>query len=84
MSDTAVAEKPGGPSGADLQGGGDEARSEAARLMGSSKSDRKRAAAQENGQLGGRPKGTGQSEETKRKIAEAARQRWAKRRGETE
>lgn len=58
--------------GATLQDGTEEARREAARLMGSARSERKTLTARENGKSGGRPKGVGQSDETKAKISEAA------------
>ena len=59
------------------------AMSEAARQMGSVRSAKKAAAVRENGKRGGRPVGTPQSQETREKIAQAARERWAKHRGET-
>ena len=57
----------------------EEARREAARLMGLAKSEEKAAAARENGKLGGRKVGTPQSEETKAKISAAALARAAER-----
>lgn len=56
-----------------------EARRQAARLLGLAKSEVKAQKARENGALGGRPKGKPQSEETKAKIAAAARARAAAR-----
>ena len=45
----------------------------AAKLLGQAKSEAKAKAARENGKLGGRPKGTVVSDETKRKISETKR-----------
>ena len=61
---------------------GADARAEAARLMGSVKSEAKAEKARENGKLGGRPKGTAQSPETRARIAEGVRSRAAERRAE--
>lgn len=58
-----------------LQGAADEARREAARLMGMARSAAKAAAARENGKAGGRKKGTPQSPETRAKIAAAMKAR---------
>lgn len=44
-----------------------EARSEAARLLGQAKTERKAAACQENGRKGGRPKKDREKEEAKAK-----------------
>lgn len=54
-----------------------DARSEAARLMGSVSTEAKAEAARANGRKGGRPAGTGQSPETRAKIAAAIRARAA-------
>jgi hypothetical protein len=65
---------------ADLRGSPDaETRSEAARLMGAVRSERKASAVRANGKLGGRPKGSTQTEAARQKISEAARRRWAER-----
>ena len=58
-----------------------EAVSQAARLMGQRKSDHKAMTSAANGKLGGRPKGTPQSEETKAKIS-ASRRKQAQGEGE--
>jgi hypothetical protein len=57
-----------------------DARSEAARLMGRVRSERKTIAARENGRKGGRPEGYKLSEETKQKIGAANRARWEQKR----
>ena len=56
-----------------------KARAEAARLMGSVKSETKAAKARENGKLGGRKPGTPQTPETRAKIAAAVRAKAAER-----
>lgn len=55
----------------------EEARAEAARLMGSARSARKTAAVRENGKLGGRPKGSTQTPEAKERMAAARKALWA-------
>jgi hypothetical protein len=51
----------------------------AARLMGSVRSEKKAAAARQNGKLGGRPKNYQVGEETRKRIADSMRRRWAER-----
>ncbi len=51
-------------------------------LIGKRRSEAKTAAVRANGKLGGKPKGTPTSEETKAKIAAATRAAWAKRKAE--
>lgn len=63
------------PMGSDLQSNDEEKRRSAARLMGQANTEAKAQAARENGKRGGRPKGMVVSEETRRKISEAKRQR---------
>ena len=68
------------PTGARLSGDPDpDARSEAARLLGTIRSERKANAVRENARLGGRPKGMTLTDETRQRIAEAQRRRWAER-----
>lgn len=57
----------------------------AAAVLGSARSERKRASSAENGKLGGRPEGFEVSEETRQKQAEAIRAAWERKRaaGET-
>ena len=54
-------------------------RSEAARLLGGIRSERKTAHCRRIAPLGGKPKGYVTSEETKAKIGEANRRRWEER-----
>lgn len=54
-----------------LHGENAEARSQAARLLGRSKTEAKARAARENGRKGGRPKGIPVSEETRRKMGDS-------------
>lgn len=68
----------------ELQSSDTEARREAARLMGQASTEAKVKAAQENGKLGGRPKGTPVSEETRRKLSEAKKRRDAERKAQQE
>jgi hypothetical protein len=68
--------------GAVLHGDDAEARSEAARALGSVRSERKAEASRQNATLGGRPKGMKMSEESRRKQSEAAREMWARRKAE--
>jgi hypothetical protein len=56
----------------------DDAVREAARRMGQVRSEAKKVSSKANGALGGRPKGTVLSEETKQKI----RDYWARRRAQ--
>jgi hypothetical protein len=53
----------------------EELRNRAARLIGQARTEAKARAARENGRKGGRPPGIPVSEETKRKISEAMRNR---------
>ncbi len=53
----------------------EEARKEAARMMGRAKSERKTEAARINAKKGGRPKGFSPSEESRRKQSEAMKRR---------
>jgi hypothetical protein len=54
-------------------------RTEAARLLGSVRSEKKTANCRAIAHLGGKPKGTPMSEETKAKIGAANRRRWEER-----
>lgn len=51
-------------------------------LMGKRRSEAKTTAVRANGKLGGKPKGTPMSEETKAKIAAANRAAWMKRKAQ--
>lgn len=53
----------------------EEARHQAARLMGQARSERKRAAVRENGKKGGRPRGSTNNPESRAKMRDAQRQR---------
>lgn len=66
-------------SGAALHNEDADARKEAARLLGQSRSEAKIRAARENGRKGGRPKGIPVSEETRKKMSESKKTRDARR-----
>jgi hypothetical protein len=57
-------------------GAAEDQRREAARLLGRVRSEKKANAARENGKRGGRPRDYVVSEETRRRISEAAKRRW--------
>ena len=65
------------PVGLATKDAGEEARREAARLMGLARTERKAASSRKNGQAGGRPKGSPMSEDAKARISAANRARWA-------
>lgn len=65
-------------------GGDEQARSEAARLMGSVMTPAKYAAVLKAAQSGGRKKGTGQTAETRAKISAARLRHEARKRAERE
>jgi hypothetical protein len=68
-----------------LRGGADEqVRREAARAMGSARSERKAQAARENGKQGGRPQGMKVDEESRQRQSEALRRAWAERKARGE
>jgi hypothetical protein len=58
-----------------------EWRRAAARLLGSARSEKKAAAARQNGKRGGRPKNYQVGEETRKRIADSMKRRWAERKG---
>lgn len=62
--------------GGDMRDEDAETRSEAARVMGQARSEKKAVAVRENGKLGGRPKNIPASDSVKKSVSEAQKLRW--------